>query len=207
MTARVYAGLSAEQRDQRRQAQLLGAGLAVFADRGWAGSTVQDVCRTAGLSPRYFYELFDSREALFLDVLGGIAADVSAVVERALSERAAHPAQRLHAVLDGLARYFTDDARVIRVALMESLATPRFREERRAMLAGFTVSAARLMRGLRTAAPRSGSGAERSLQLSATLVTGGMVEALIAWDSDTQPLSTELLVGHLAALWSAAAQL
>lgn len=207
MTARVYAGLSAAQRDQRRQAQLLAAGLEVFADRGWAGSTVQDVCRTAGLSPRYFYELFDSREALFVDVMAGIAAEVSAVVDHALSGGAADPAQRLHAVLDALARYFTDDARVIRVALMESLATPRFREERRALLAGFAVSAARLMRGLRTTTPRSGSGAARALQLSATLVTGGMVEALIAWDSETEPLSTELLVGHLAALWTAAAQL
>lgn len=207
MTARVYAGLSADQRDERRRAQLLSAGLEVFADRGWASSTVQDVCRTAGLSPRYFYECFDSREELFLEVMAGIAADVTGVVDRALSERGSGPEQRLHAVLDALARYFTDDARVIRVALMESLATPRFRAERRTLLAGFAVSAAGLLRGLRTTSPRTGSGAARALQLSATLVTGGMVEALIAWDSDTEPLSHELLVGHLAALWTAAAQL
>ena len=50
MVERIYAGMSAEERSNRRHEQFLAAGLAVFADRGWTESTVADVCRAAALS-------------------------------------------------------------------------------------------------------------------------------------------------------------
>ncbi|MFA9271396.1 MAG: TetR/AcrR family transcriptional regulator, partial [Baekduiaceae bacterium] len=46
---RVYGGLTAEQREDRRREQLLDAGLEIFAAKGWDGATVKDVCRAAGL--------------------------------------------------------------------------------------------------------------------------------------------------------------
>jgi len=204
MGTRVYAGLSAEQRADRRREQLLEAGLDVFAERGWAGSTVQDICRAAGLSPRYFYELVDSREALFLAVTARIAEQVAGVVRQALVD--ADPERRARAVLTALAGYFAGDERVVRVALVESMATEQFRAQRRELLAGFASSAARLMRPLRSG-PAGGAGARRRLELSATVLTGGMVEALIAWTGEGRPLRTELFVDHLTDLYTAAAQL
>lgn len=206
MAERLYAGLSADQRAARRREQLLAAGLEVFADRGWSGSTVADVCRSARLSPRYFYELFDDREDLFLAVTAAIAHDVEGVVRTALAQAPDDPPRRARAVLAALAGFFAADARVVRVALVESLATERLQQQRRELLAGFAVSAAHLMRPLRDA-PVSGTRARRRLELSAVLLTGGMVEALIAWSGDGQPLSTELLVDHLADLYAAAARL
>ena len=206
MAERLYAGLSADQRVARRRQQLLAAGLEVFAERGWDASTVQDVCRTAGLSPRYFYELFDDREALFVAVTRGIAEQVQEVVRRALQEAGEHPQQRAHAVLEALAELFTDDPRLVRVALMESLATAELRTHRRALLEEFASLAARLMRALR-AAPTRGVRAQRALELSAAVLTGGMVEALIARNSDSAPVSTELFVDHLTELFVAAARL
>lgn len=206
MGTRVYAGLSAEQRADRRRGQLLEAGLDVFAERGWVGSTVQDVCRAAGLSPRYFYELVDSREALFLAVAGRIAEQVADVVRQALAGADDDPQSRARAVLTALAGYFAADDRVVRVALVESMATEQFREQRRELLTGFASSAARLMRPLRSG-PAGGAAARRRLELSATVLTGGMVEALIAWTGEGQPLRTELFVDHLTDLYTAAAQL
>jgi AcrR family transcriptional regulator len=206
MAERVYAGLSADQRSARRREQLIAAGLEVFAQQGWDGSTVQDVCRAAGVSPRYFYELFDDREALFVAVTQDIAQQVQDVVSLALLGADEHPQQRARAVLGALAHLFSDDPRLVRVALMESLATEELRAHRRALLEEFAALAARFMRPLR-AMPVRGVRAQRAMQLSATLLTGGMVEALIARQSDPGGDSTELLVDHLTDLFVAAARL
>ncbi len=214
MGARVYAGLSAEQRADRRREQLLAAGLDVFAERGWSGSTVQDLCRAAGLSPRYFYELVDSREALFLAVNARIAEQLAGVVRQALvdadtdtdTDTDADPESRAHAFLTALVGYFSADARVVRLALVESMATEQFRAQRRELLAGFASSAARLLRALRVG-PAGGAAGRRRLELSAAVLIGGLVEALIARTGEGRPLQVELFVDHLTALHSAAAQL
>lgn len=205
MGERVYAGLSADQRVSRRREQLVAAGLEVFARKGWDASTVQDVCRTAGLSPRYFYEQFASREALFVAVTEDIARQVQDTVRLALLVADEHPQQRARSVLESLARFFSDDPRLVRVALMESLATEQLRAHRRALLADFASLAARLMRPLR-AAPVRGIRAERAMQLRATLLTGGMVEALIARHDHPDGVGPELLVDHLTELFVAAAR-
>lgn len=206
MTERLYAGLSADQRSARRREQLIAASLEVFAQQGWDGSTVQDLCRAAKLSPRYFYELFDSREALFVAVTQDIARQVQDVAGLALLAADEHPQQRTRAVLEALARLFSDDARLVRVALMESLATEQLRAHRRALLEEFASLAARFMLPLR-ATPVRGVRAKRTMQLSATLLTGGMVEVLIARQSDPVEGSAELLVDHLTELFVAAARL
>jgi AcrR family transcriptional regulator len=202
---RVYGGLSADQRVSRRREQLLAAGLELYAERGWAGTTVQDLCRAATLSPRYFYEHFASREELFLELTAGIARDVHATVRAALAAAGPDPRGRAHAVLAALAEFFTADRRIVRVALVESLATERLRAHRRELLREFALMAADLMPALRTS-PVSGTHARRRLELTATVLTGGMVEALMAWEtSGTAP--SALLVDHLTDLWVAAARL
>ena len=164
------------------------------------------MCRTAGLSPRYFYELFDSREALFGEVTAGIAVQVQDTVRQALAGAEVESQRRARAVLEALAGFFTADARLVRVGLMESLATESFRVHRRRLLGEFASLAARLMRPLQMGADLDRAG-ERRLELSAAVLVGGMVEALIAWDSDPEPLPSELFVDHLTDLFTAAAQL
>ena len=203
MAERVYAGMSAEQRSTRRSEQFLAAGLEVFAERGWAARTVAVVCRAATLSPRYFYELFGSREDLFRAVTTRIGDEVRATVRAAVATPDLDPQDRARGVLAALAEYFTADPRTVRVALMESLATEEFRRERRELLEGFGSLAARLMRSLRTGEPD-----DRSLETSAVVLTGGLVELLIAGAADpVTPGSLDRLLDRLTALYTAAAQL
>ncbi|WP_324276593.1 TetR/AcrR family transcriptional regulator [Blastococcus brunescens] len=200
---RVYAGMSAEERTTRRREQFLAAGLEVFADRGWAASTVADVCRTAALSPRYFYELFGGREDLFLAVTGRIAEQVETTVRTAVAAPAADPQARARAVLGALAEYFTADPRTVRVALMESLATEQFRARRRRLLESFSGLAARLMRSLWPDA-----GAAPGLEVRAIALTGGLVELLIAYASAPMTRAPiDDVLDHLTALYAAAARL
>ena len=203
MVERVYGGMSAEERTARRREQFLAAGLEVFAERGWAASTVADVCRAAALSPRYFYELFGSREDLFRAVTTRIGDEVRATVRAAVATPDLDPQQRARGVLAALAAYFTADPRTVRVALMESLATEEFRQDRRDLLEGFGSLAARLMRSLRTV-----GGDDRSLETSAAALTGGLVELLIAGaEEPVRPGTLDRLLDRLTALYTAAAQL
>lgn len=200
---RVYGGMSAVERSTRRREQFLAAGLEVFARRGWAASTVADVCREAALSPRYFYELFGSREDLFRAVTTRIGDEVRATVRVAVATPDVDPQQRARGVLAALAEYFTADPRTVRVALMESLATEEFRRDRRELIEGFGTLAARLMRSLRT-----GGRDDRSLETSAVVLTGGLVELLIAAAEDpVTPGALDRLLDRLTALYTAAAQL
>ncbi|HET8871904.1 MAG TPA: TetR/AcrR family transcriptional regulator [Aquabacterium sp.] len=65
---RRYGGQSlADRRNQRRE-QFLAAGLEVFGTSGFRQATVRQLCRQADLTDRYFYESFDSIEALLMAV-------------------------------------------------------------------------------------------------------------------------------------------
>ncbi len=205
MAERLYAGLSSGERDSRRREQLLAAGLEVFAGKGWAASTVHDICGVAGLSPRYFYDHAADREDLFAAVVAQIAADVESTVMAALTA-SDDPGERAEAVVEAIVGYFTADPRTIRVALMESLGTEEFRSQRRALLETFSALGARLMRPLRDG-PTASRGVRRRLGLTAVVLTGGLVESLIAWEGDRSPASAAALVEHLAVLYASGAQL
>jgi AcrR family transcriptional regulator len=199
---RVWGGMTPTEREQRRREQFLAAGLEVFGERGWAASTVLDVCRAARLSQRYFYEQFASREALFLAVVDRAAEQIEAVVEAAAVAPGPTPQERAEGVLRALADHFAADPRTVRVTLVESLATPQFRARRAALVETFSTLAARLMVGL---SPAPDTVDRRSLQLSALVISGGVAEALIASATGRAPATAEELVTHLTALYSAAA--
>lgn len=203
-SARVYGGLTAAEREGRRRAQLLAAGLEVFADRGWEGATVRDVCRAAGLSQRYFYDHFTSKQALFLAVCAQIAADTETLVAAAARAPGRASLERVRDVLGALADYFAADPRRVRVALVESMATPELRVFRAGLLATASERAAGLMRSLHPEPDRADT---RAIALSAQVLTGGIAELLVgATSTGTTPPRDELL-SHLTRLYTAAATL
>ncbi|MTV23933.1 TetR/AcrR family transcriptional regulator [Nitriliruptoraceae bacterium ZYF776] len=202
---RVYAGLTPDERHARRRTQLLDAGLERFAADGWNGTTVAAICRTAGLSPRYLYEHVADREELFLAVVDRIADEVETAIRRAAATRGLDPTTRARLVLAAVVEHLAADPRHVRVALVESLATPRFRARRRELLDRFARLASRLLLAFRDEAGVSRSDARR-LEVAGALLTGGLVELLIAWaDDDDAPPPTEVF-DHLVDLAAAAAR-
>ena len=107
---------------RQTQARLLDAALDAFAERGFYGTSVEDVCERAGFSRGAFYSNFSSKEELFvalytrqadgvLATLTGLAPSAGDSLEAALTELvAAIPRDRrwylvntefaLHAVRD-----------------------------------------------------------------------------------------------------------
>ncbi|HEX4106949.1 MAG TPA: TetR family transcriptional regulator [Solirubrobacteraceae bacterium] len=204
---RIWGGLTSDERIRFRRERLLLVGLEVFGMSGWSDATVGDICRFARVSPRYFYELFDGREALFLAVCESIAEDVHELVHLTVAQEGLLPEERVRAALSALIRYFMADHRRVRVALVESCATPSFRVYRAEMLDVFASLAARLMRTLHPDPdpdPDPDSVDERRLQLNAIILSGGLAEALISFIAGRAPADPEELVDHLTALYTLA---
>jgi AcrR family transcriptional regulator len=72
VAGRTYGGLSPQQRSRDRRARLLDATRALIAEGGVAPLTVDTVCQRAGLSKRYFYAEFATKE----DLLDACAEDL-----------------------------------------------------------------------------------------------------------------------------------
>lgn len=202
-TERLYGGRTAGERRSTRHSQLIAAGLRVFAAEGWAGSTVLDVCRAAGLSQRYFYEAFEDRESLFEAIVGEIEDEVrSTILESYAAAADGGPRERIAAALGALADLFIGEPDKARVAMVESMATARFRLHRERSLASFAALAAAQLGDI------AGRGAHpRRIEISAFVLVGGIAETLVAGVTGRLGMSRTELVDHTTRLFLAAADL
>ena len=134
----MWRGQSPAQRSAVRRQQLLAAGLEVFGTCGWQQSTVRGICAAAGLSERYFYESFASRDELLLAVYEDLNEREFAMFSQAARQRlddiASPDGQTLMSVLhDALLAWFATfkaDPRVARVRLIEVLGVSAQIDER-----------------------------------------------------------------------------
>jgi AcrR family transcriptional regulator len=63
---RLYGGLPRSERQNSRRLRLIGAAIGIYADSGYRGARIKEICESAGLTNRYFYESFSGLEELFL---------------------------------------------------------------------------------------------------------------------------------------------
>jgi AcrR family transcriptional regulator len=119
--ARPYRGVSAEDRRRQRRDQVLEACLDVVGDVGPSATTVEAICKQAGLSKRYFYESFDDREAVLIALVERVMATVREALEAVLADASTTPDEQMrrlvHATVDTLAA----DARISRLWVEASL--------------------------------------------------------------------------------------
>ncbi|HEY7977128.1 MAG TPA: TetR/AcrR family transcriptional regulator [Rhizomicrobium sp.] len=64
---RRYSGQSFEDRQAERREKLIHAAVQVAGRVGLDGASVAAICAEAGLTARYFYESFPTREAIFVE--------------------------------------------------------------------------------------------------------------------------------------------
>ena len=129
--------LSREERrvDQRRR--LLLAATEVFAEKGYAGASVEAIVQSAGMSRRTFYEHFDDLGAVLLNVHDGSAAIALRLVSAAM-EAQADPIERLRAGIDAFLTLIAANATLARVLFREvRSAGPQYEKRRDALLRQF----------------------------------------------------------------------
>lgn len=121
---RRYGGVLPEERQRQRRVKLIEGGIDVFGVKGFHAATVREVCLSAQLTERYFYESFKSLSELFMAVYGHLRDQMMGKTLTALQQAQANDADPL-ALLDPALRVFLefirDDRRRGRIMLVDAL--------------------------------------------------------------------------------------
>ncbi len=123
------------QRERLREAMVR-----VAAAKGYEATTVADVIEVAGVSREDFYELFEDKQACFLEAYDAVIDVLVAHVTSAFEAAEGEPwPDRIAAGLGALAELLAAEADIARMAMVEvTAAGDDARERYRAALARFT---------------------------------------------------------------------
>ena len=89
---------------------ILEAARKVFEAEGLDGASLRAIAAAAGYTPAALYFHFESKEAIYAEVLRGSLANLGQAVARAVA-RARTPAERLRAAAMAFFRYYADNPR------------------------------------------------------------------------------------------------
>ena len=197
---RSYRGVSAGERTAVRRAALLDAALDLFGGDPPGPATMTAICERAGLTERYFYESFRSRDELVVTLLDEVAGEVLASTTAVLDEEGP-PDDLVRRGLEALLDVLGDDPRKGRFALVASLEVPVLRARRAQLLADFEQLLAERTRALygerAWVAPDD--------RIEALLFVGGLAELIAAWLGGTVPATREQVVAAAARHYEATA--
>lgn len=172
-----WRGASRSERDASRRMKLLEAGLELFGTAGYAPTTVQELCREAGVSSRSFYDYFSGRE----QVLRTLYVEATEKMKRRVSALPIEPETPVAEVIRrGVAAGIgpmLEDERLGRVVEIEAVGVSRDLEAcRRSQIAGI----ARAIEDLLAELMRDGRVPVFEPGMVGLMVVGGMTEALVA---------------------------
>jgi AcrR family transcriptional regulator len=119
---RMFLGQTPESRVAERRQQLVEAGLEILGTTGAAAMTVRAVCRHTGLSPKYFYESFATRDELLTAVYDQVINELTMATITAVLGAPSGVEQKLRAAFVAAATLFEEDPRRGRVLFRETLA-------------------------------------------------------------------------------------
>lgn len=146
--ARSYAGKTADERAAARRAQLIDATIGVLASEGEARTTMTAICARAGLTERYFYESFGSREQALVAALDTVSDEIAHTALRAVGASSGEPDARVRATIGAVVDVGVAAPETMRVAVIESTANAALRERRHELLGSFAELVATEARGL-----------------------------------------------------------
>lgn len=112
----------AEENREQRRAQILERALQVFAETGYHGTSITDVVRAAGVARGTFYLYFDSKEAVFLDLLDDLLATLRASVQgMVVGPDAAPMEEQLHRIVVRILRTTEANRALTRIIFREAV--------------------------------------------------------------------------------------
>lgn len=179
---------------EERRAAILESALAVFADRGYHASSIDDIAREGGVSKALIYEHFASKQDLYAVLLEQHAGELFSALAEAISEAGRSASARLEVGFDAFYR-FVEEHRVAWRMLFREATDP----EAVAVLDRITAEVTNFVAGVIAEDPgarRNQDDAEtreHGVQVIAQLIVGA-VQALANWWADHQELPRERIV-------------
>ena len=119
---RVYRGMTEADRQADRTERLLAAAFDLYGTQGFAATTIEQVCREAGITARHFYEAFPSQAALFSALYTRLIDE--AVVASLADIDDQPPAEKLELVLRNMFEHAIGDPRRARVLFIDVVQLP-----------------------------------------------------------------------------------
>ncbi len=109
-----------------RRQQLIEAGIAVFAEKGYHRAKVSDIVRRAGVAQGTFYLYFDNKKSLFLTLLDHFFSlteqvMIEADLDMAHVQTAADVARQIRAIMAQTLAVYRDNATLARIFLREAI--------------------------------------------------------------------------------------
>lgn len=171
---RAYGGEDGDSRVARRRATLVDAALELLGASDGGSVTVRGVCREAGLTTRYFYESFDSIEALVGATFDEVTAEISADALQAFAA-ADEVEDRVTGAIAAIVRIIDEDRRKGRLLFSQALLSPTIaakRMESTELFAALTLQSASGVLEVRSA---------QHALAAAHFQVGGLARVLAAW--------------------------
>ena len=105
-----------------RREQILAAASVVFGERGYAGSTTDQVAKAAGISQPYVVRMFGTKENLFLEVLARALGRLIASFRQVIAEPREHGDNEVGLLTERLGSAYVDliEDRGILLSLMQA---------------------------------------------------------------------------------------
>jgi len=188
--ARAYGGVSAEERVAERRTRLVAAGRELLAEVGWRGTSLRAVCARSGLADRYFYESFETRDALLVAVCDQVIAEAMVVCGERMAAASSSYRARVRTAADAVLDLLDRDTELVRVLLLETPDSPVLNDQRRKMMGSLVdllVLATADLEALRRVS-------DVRRRLGAHAVLGALFELLTAWTAGELDLPREELL-------------
>ncbi|MBY4130626.1 TetR/AcrR family transcriptional regulator [Rhodococcus fascians] len=179
-----------EERRSKRYDALLAAGVELLGSADGPAVNVRAVCRTAGLTERYFYESFADRDTFVRAVYAWVGARARTALEDALAD--ASPAETIAAPVRAFVELIIDEPRTGRVLLIAPLAEPALSRRGLDLLPGFVELVQSQLPGT------------EDRQLVAVGTVGALTALFIGYLNGTVTVTREALVAHCIRLISEA---
>ena len=192
--ARRIKGLDADERRAQRRAQLLDAALELFAANGYLNTSIEQLCQSAYVGTKAFYEVFESREDCYIALLRQITEQLSERMVEVLAHAPDNEREASGMLVSAFAHGLVDDPRVARVTFGRgsavSPAVERQRRLNRRWAASFLEQIWRRYGVIGDGRPHVDP------HRMAIGVIGGMFDLIADWLLDSDPANPD----HLAAL-------
>jgi AcrR family transcriptional regulator len=179
---------------EERRAAILDSALAVFADRGYHASSIDDIAREGGVSKALIYEHFSSKQQLYAELLEQHAGELFERLAAAMDKAANTGAARLATGLDAFYR-FVEERRVAWRMLFREANDPEMVAVLERVVAQVTSVVATLIAedpGSRTSVADDETRDEGIQMLAQMLV--GSVQSLSNWWADHQEVPRERML-------------
>ncbi|MFG1798204.1 TetR/AcrR family transcriptional regulator [Nocardia sp. NPDC049149] len=190
---RTYGGVSAADRRTDRRVRLLAAARTTWGESGIGAVTVRGVCKTAGLTDRYFYEHFANREELLAAVADEIRDQLLAILVQAGVSAEGSAEDKLRAALQAFLETVAGDPHIHRIVASDPGDIPALVQRRHdvlATIADLVVAHSPAVLGVVPDPP--------SLRRAAMFITGGVNQLIEGWLDNTVDLTAAELAAECA---------